>query len=396
MSDSSTEMPVYGPRPFPLSENDRRGVVLTIGVLYIIYACMVLVMRLASKYRNIGLDDWLSVAATALAIPQFGAVIAATVNGSFGSSYNLLSSSDTETVARCIRASDVLFLLAIFVAKCSVVWLTRRLFAASQHQKRGLCEITIGLCAAWCLGSILAVTIGCNAESAIHSDTEGRCSGLDNRWTIVGVLDALLEILIWILSLVVLVPLQMSWKKKLQASASFILRLPIIVFIGLNIKYVSDLNSASDAGVALISPVLFRQTELLYALFSAAIPALNQYLRRFDTRNATQFGYRPDQYGSSGHNYEMSNLSNHRTATGGGNKTANNGIGNGNGSMAKSSGADFRPAGYAQYHARIDGPNLGKSNDGVFSALQEDGSVGRHGSEEHIIRKEMVYDVRCE
>lgn len=133
--------------------------------------------------------------AQAIAVPQFGAVIAATTNGSFGSSYSLLSLSDTNTVARvghllnlirmfvlmgnqCIRASDVLFLLAIFVAKCSVIMLTRRLFAAQQHQKRGMCEITMGMCAAWCLGSILAVTIGCNSSGAIHSESGGRCSGL--------------------------------------------------------------------------------------------------------------------------------------------------------------------------------------------------------------------------
>ncbi|KEF57535.1 uncharacterized protein A1O9_05452 [Exophiala aquamarina CBS 119918] len=126
------------------------------------------------------------------------------------------------------------------------------------------------------------------------------------------------------------------------------------------------------------------------------MPALNQYLRKFDTSNATQFGYRPDQYGATGHDYEMSNLSNHRMATGAGNKSANNGTGDSDDSAAQSSGADFRPPGYTLYHARIDGPRVGKSNDGVSSASQEDGSVERHGSEEHIIRKEVVYDVRCE
>ncbi|KAK5276132.1 hypothetical protein LTR40_012019, partial [Exophiala xenobiotica] len=153
MSDPSMPAPVYGPRPYPISENDHRGIVMTIGVLYIIYAFMILGMRLASKYNHMGMDDWLSIAATGIAVPQFGAVIAATTNGSFGSSYSLLSLSDTDTVARvghlvyfitifvvmenqCIRAGDILFLLAIFVAKCSVIMLTRRLFAAQQHQKR--------------------------------------------------------------------------------------------------------------------------------------------------------------------------------------------------------------------------------------------------------------------
>ncbi|KIW61215.1 hypothetical protein, variant [Exophiala xenobiotica] len=333
--------------------------------------------------------------AQAIAVPQFGAVIAATTNGSFGSSYSLLSLSDTNTVARCIRASDVLFLLAIFVAKCSVIMLTRRLFAAQQHQKRGMCEITMGLCAAWCLGSILAVTIGCNSSGAIHSESGGRCSGLVKRWTVIGVLDALLEILIWFLSLVVLVPLQMSWQRKLQASASFILRLPIIIFIGLNIKYVSVFNTASDAGIALTSPVLFRESQLLYALFSAAVPALNQYLRKLDTTHATQFGYRTDQYGneSSGRAYELSRVA---KQTNQGSMTGNNGIDDINGSGAKSSGADFRNAGYTQYHARVDGPTMGKAHDGISSASQEDGSVGRNGSEELIIRKEVAYEVRDE
>jgi hypothetical protein len=143
------------------------------------------------------LDECLQYA-QGIAVPQFGAVIAATTSGSFGSSYSLLSSSDTDTVARvghlvylittfvltgnqCIRAGDILFLLAIFVAKCSVIMLTRRLFAAQQHQKRFMCEITMGLCAAWCLGSVLTVTIGCDSSGSIHAESGGSCSGLVHR-----------------------------------------------------------------------------------------------------------------------------------------------------------------------------------------------------------------------
>lgn len=77
---------------------------------------------------------------------------------------------------KCIRAGDVLFLLAIFLDKSSVILLTRRLFATSQHQKRLLCEITIGLCALWWLGSTLAITIECNSYGAIHSNVG--CPGL--------------------------------------------------------------------------------------------------------------------------------------------------------------------------------------------------------------------------
>ncbi len=64
MSGPSTTGPVYGLRPFPVTDDDRRAVVLTVSILFIIYAFMVLGMRLATKYQNMGIDDWLSVAAT--------------------------------------------------------------------------------------------------------------------------------------------------------------------------------------------------------------------------------------------------------------------------------------------------------------------------------------------
>jgi len=78
---------------------------------------------------------------------------------------------------QCIRASDVLFLLSIFVTKCSVIWFCRRLFAVGQHNKHKLCEIAIGVSAVWCLGSILGVTVGCSSNEAIHANNQ-RCSNL--------------------------------------------------------------------------------------------------------------------------------------------------------------------------------------------------------------------------
>lgn len=64
MSESTTRIPVYGPRPYHLSETDQRGCVLIISILCIIYTFLILMIRLLSRHRNIGLDDWLSVAAT--------------------------------------------------------------------------------------------------------------------------------------------------------------------------------------------------------------------------------------------------------------------------------------------------------------------------------------------
>jgi hypothetical protein len=54
--------PVYGHRPYPNIEGDQRGLVLTLSILFLVYTVMVVGMRLASKYRNMGIEDWISIA----------------------------------------------------------------------------------------------------------------------------------------------------------------------------------------------------------------------------------------------------------------------------------------------------------------------------------------------
>lgn len=175
-----------------------------------------------------------------------------------------------------------------------------------------------------------------------------------------------------------------------------LIRYRIIVLIGLSIKNVSDFDSAPNSGIALISPVLFRQSELFYALLSAAIPPLNQYLRKFDTSQATQFGYHPDQYGSAGQTYQLGSISKQRSNNDTSKVITNTGRSKPDEVLGKSSGVNFNPAGYSQYKTRIEGPSNGKENDSTSNDSQEDGSIRRADSEEHIIRKDVVYEVRRE
>jgi hypothetical protein len=131
----------------------------------------------------------------ALAVPQFITVLVAAIDASFGTSYSLYSSGDVATVARVclldppqahtktnhqdqsIRASDILFLLALCVSKFSVVWFCRRLFAVGQQKMNTVCIAIMALCGLWCLGSILGVTVGCSASGYVHAN-EQTCSNL--------------------------------------------------------------------------------------------------------------------------------------------------------------------------------------------------------------------------
>lgn len=131
--------------------------------------------------------------------------------------------------------------------------------------------------------------------------------------------------------------------------------------------------------------MLIREGELLYALISASMPALNQYLRRFDTRNVTQIGCRPAQDGFGGGDYEMSNLPKHRMARRGINTPVHHGNGNIDRIAVQRSHTNFKALGFAVHYARNDGPHVNESNHGIFSVLQDDASLERQGSEDCII-----------
>jgi hypothetical protein len=109
--------PVYGPRPYPNIEGDQRGLVLTLSILFLVYTVMVVGMRLASKYRNMGIEDWVSIAGMVctpfipgrclanskhqvIALPLFISIMVAVIDGGFGSAYVKLSPIHLHTIAK--------------------------------------------------------------------------------------------------------------------------------------------------------------------------------------------------------------------------------------------------------------------------------------------------------
>lgn len=152
--------------------------------------------------------------------------------------------------------------------------------------------------------------------------------------------------------------------------------------------------------MALVNPVLFRQAELFYALLSAAIPSLNQYLRKFDTTHATHYGYRSNADITRGNTYQLESMSNGRSRNRSdvGKAAPPNTAGEAYDAeaMAQSTNIRFNPTGYSGYQAHVEGPQNAKVNDGNSNVSQEDMSTGRAGSEDHIIHKDVVYEVRHE
>ncbi|RMD41550.1 hypothetical protein DV735_g3591, partial [Chaetothyriales sp. CBS 134920] len=385
MADTSTEV-VLGPRPFDLSGSDQRGAVMVISILFIVYAFLIVGMRLATKYRTMALDDWLAISAMVLGLPQPIANIVAVKNG-FGAPYSSLPPRHYGTIASALRAADVFFLLSLFASKSSIIWLCRRLFAIGHNKNHRLWEGMIAVCGVWSVASILAVNIGCSGLEIIHAGE--RCSGLVARWAVVGTLDALTEIGIYGISILAVLPLQMNWTRKFQASVCFALRLPLIIFIVLHLKFLADFDTSGSPSVALTKVQIFRQSEIVYSLLSASIPALNQYLRKFNTQEATQFGFNPTRYANSGGSGRRGLPLKSFT------KTKSKGTQNASWNASSNDNIISNHNKSTSYKALVNAQN-GTTQDAMSNGSREDLSFGRHDSEDYIIRKDVHYEVRHE
>lgn len=138
------------------------------------------------------------------------------------------------------------------------------------------------ICGVWCLGAILGLTIGCGSLGQIGYRTSF-CHDMTTRWVAVGVIDAITECLIFLLSVAVVVPLQMRVDRKISVILAFAPRLITIILIGLHAHYIDLTTESTNPGIEIVTPIVYQQVQVLFAIVSAALPALNRGLRKFHT-----------------------------------------------------------------------------------------------------------------
>lgn len=143
------------------------------------------------------------------------------------------------------------------------------------------------------------------------------------RWSVVATFDSLFEIAIFLLSIILVVPLQMTTEIKLSVVFAFSFRLvyvypfshklyellltsnpSVAIFAIIHVYYVSQWSSSSDPGIATVYSLLWQQIELGYALMAATIPTLRSFIRGYEKAMGWESSY-----------YVRNNTAASRTAT---------------------------------------------------------------------------------
>jgi hypothetical protein len=81
----------------------------------------------------------------------------------------------TAIIAKALGASDVLYLITIYLSKCCVVTIFLRLTPQASHKKASLA--TLAVCTLWVIASILIITINCEFNRP-WADAAKQCTNL--------------------------------------------------------------------------------------------------------------------------------------------------------------------------------------------------------------------------
>ena len=157
-----------------VTATDRAGVVWVAAILSLMFTVITLGTRFQIKWRSLGLDDWLLAASNTVALGQYITIYSGLSNG-VGVSSTLLEEQHAKSLGRTVLASEILYLIALGLCKMSVVFFTKRLFTRDHKRAWVACNVALALSALWTIGSVLAVSIGCDGSRAIYGAE--RCSG---------------------------------------------------------------------------------------------------------------------------------------------------------------------------------------------------------------------------
>ncbi|KAK3699759.1 hypothetical protein LTR37_016268 [Vermiconidia calcicola] len=287
----------------PITIHDHAGYIWIAVLDCMIVSALVLATRTWIKKNSWGPDDTLFAAAfRSIKLAQIGHAVALFValkhglgsipsdSGDLSSASNLPKHSGYALGGRASFAADILMILTLAAAKCSVVLFIMRLIARDQIRLLRGCYVLFGLIAAWAVAAIVAFSVDCAPNNFLTNASSSQCSGRGPKWAGVGAFDAATELLLVALPVALVWPLQMKTRLKAQVVSAFMFRICVAGLAVMHAVYVSDYEEHSPPSLAMVRAIVVAEVEICWSLVSAAIPNLKNFLKSFGTGFGHQFG----------------------------------------------------------------------------------------------------------
>ncbi|KAF7558248.1 hypothetical protein G7Z17_g151 [Cylindrodendrum hubeiense] len=383
------------PRFSPIVFNDHAGQLWIVTILSLIYSALVTTTRAYIKYKMFGFDDILIGLAAALHLAQSIAVFVGLSNG-LGKFNSITPPEQWATSSKSTIAAIILCLLALSLAKCSVLALILRIIGTKPGKSKPFCITLMVVSAAWGVGSCLAFLIKCHASTVLTVDNVKQCPNQYTRWAVITVIDIITEVFTWLLIVRLSWTVSMSFTRKFQVSMAFAFRLPLIVLSAIHLAHLRKYPDAAEPQFAVTNSLLFQQAMIVWSLISATVPNLKNFLKSFSIGMGFPLAFDLSMYGSS-NAYALQSLDKNRSkatssaaATGAGASTSLS-VHDHSDSEARGRPHNWRPD-KVSHQTTAAHHYSGNSRDN----LSEEEENSRTGSQELIINKEVAWNVTYE
>ncbi|KAF2843581.1 hypothetical protein M501DRAFT_1006112 [Patellaria atrata CBS 101060] len=296
-----------------VTDENHSGYLWIASILCLVYSALVLIVRLHIKWNLYGFDDLLVLIATFM---QLGEVVPLFVGmkSGLGQRDDLLDEAQLDKAGTSTFTSQIFLIIALCLAKCSIVCLMLRLFTRDMKVTRRswwLCNITLALTIAWGIGAVVGTSTACTPSSLLKESAADQCAEPLTRWRIITAVDVVTELLLVLLPIILVWPIQMKKYIKFQVVLAFAFRIPVIGFSLAHLHFVSRYDSRRPVNTSqtIIPALVYLQFQLFWSLLSSTIPSLKAFMKSFNSGFGMEidldgYGYGSRQYGSNSYRLE--------------------------------------------------------------------------------------------
>jgi len=267
-----------------ISPTDHGGALLIVDIVGLIVAIASVCVRIHLSRRAGACnffalkDDVLCYIATILVIVESSLVWAATRAGS-GKTIGLLSPSAIIKVQQFQYAIDILYILALFCARASILFLLERLQKSTTNR---IWRSAIAVLGAWVIASLLMIALKCNLRHP-WIQYNAQCTGLLARWYVVEVVGAVVDASLIVAVLYLVYNVQMPRIQKAKVLLLFGIRVFVILFAILRILHLPEYLHSADPTFTGIPAAIFAQAQLHASLVTCTTPLLKALILEFNT-----------------------------------------------------------------------------------------------------------------
>ncbi|KAK0715148.1 hypothetical protein B0H67DRAFT_553733 [Lasiosphaeris hirsuta] len=265
-----------------LTATDQSGVIIIGATLALIFAVISMLIRLYVRLEfrhSFARDDFASAGSLALFIIQSSLVFTQVSQG-LGKTMKDVTPEGLIALQKDGFVADIIYLLALWLTKISIVYLFIRLSPDRNHIRAAyLCLAAATL---FLVVTVFTTCLRCNLAAPWLFVGE-QCPGLLARWQATAAFDITTEVGLFAVAVYMTQGLQLDRSKKSVVLFAFGLRLLVIIPTIIRLTYLSLAFSSSDPTLDSVLATICTQTQLSYAIIATTTPCLRPFMSALNT-----------------------------------------------------------------------------------------------------------------